>query len=158
MHGVAMIPNKKIERFNKVTKEVFEVFFTEKTIRDIAKNYFKKGYQTQINLQHTNTFIDAYVFSSFIVDRKKGFNPPNTFKNAVDGTWIVGVQLDKNAPESKTVFEAIKKEIFTGFSIEGYFVDQLTKNFNADYTDYLHALNELEKELDLILLENNIKI
>lgn len=158
LHGIAMIPNKMIVRYDEIKKEEYDVFFSEKTVRNIAKNYFKQGYHTKINLQHSDIFIDAYVFMSNIIDRKRGYNPPDAFIDAVDGSWIVGMQLDKNSPHSKTVFENIKKGVFTGFSIEGYFMEQLTQNFNTEYADYLNALDELEKELDAIITEKNIKI
>jgi len=146
--GVAMIPEKIIARYDDATKEEYDVFFSKDTIRTIAQNYFYSGYQHSINLQHSDTFVNAHVWQSFIVDSSIGMNSPKGI-DAPDGTWIVGVQLDKSDTSSQKLWEFIKKGTFTGFSVEGYFINQLTQNFNSQLT--------LEQEIDNALKSLNTK-
>lgn len=152
--GVAMTPDKLIDRLDS-NGNYFKVWFSKETIRQIAQHFFKSGYQHQINLQHTDTMIDAYVYQSYIVDYDKGIFPPKGVGEVNDGTWIVGMKIENNEV-GKKVWDAVKKEIFNGFSIEGYFIDQLTKNFNHQ-EQYNHLLTELEAELDAFITKYNIK-
>jgi len=146
--GVAMIPDKIIPRYDDDTKEEYDVFFSKDTIRTIAQNYFYSGYQHSINLQHSDTFVNAHVWQSYIVDSLMGLNAPNGI-NAPDGTWIVGVQLDKSDTGAQKLWQFIKNGTFTGFSVEGYFINQLTQNFNSELS--------LEEEIDKALKSLNIK-
>ncbi|WP_185217509.1 XkdF-like putative serine protease domain-containing protein [Sphingobacterium mizutaii] len=152
--GVAMTPDKLIDRLDS-NGNYFKVWFSKETIRQIAQHFFKSGYQHQINLQHTDTMIDAYVYQSYIVDYDKGIFPPKGVGEVNDGTWIVGMKIENNEV-GKKVWDAVKKEIFNGFSIEGYFIDTLTKNFNHK-DQYNHLLEELNAELDAFITKYNIK-
>lgn len=152
--GVAMIPDKLIDRIDE-NGNVYQVWFSKDTIREIAQHFFKSGYQHQINLQHTDTMVDAVVFQSYIVDYDKGIYPPKGIGEVNDGTWIVGMKIENNG-NGNIVWNAVKNEVFNGFSIEGYFIDQLTKNFdNKD--NYSTYLNELNAELDAFISKYNIK-
>ncbi|WP_313553009.1 XkdF-like putative serine protease domain-containing protein [Sphingobacterium multivorum] len=146
--GVAMIPDKIIPRFDGVTKEEYDVFFSKDTIRTIAQNYFYSGYQHSINLQHSDTFVNAHVWQSYIVDSAMGLNAPKGIE-AIDGTWVVGVQLDKSDTGAQKLWKFIKDGTYTGFSVEGYFINQLTQNFNSQIT--------LEQEIDNALQALNTK-
>jgi len=146
--GVAMIPDKIIPRYDDATKEEYDVFFSKDTIRTIAQNYFYSGYQHSINLQHSDTFVNAHVWQSYIVDSLMGLNAPHGI-DAPDGTWIVGVQLDRNDANSQKLWKFIKNGTYTGFSIEGYFINQLTSNFDSQLT--------LEQEIDNALKSLNTK-
>lgn len=158
--GVAMVPDTLIPRINEQTKEEYNVWFSKKTVREIAQQFFYKGYQHSVNLQHTDVFVDAHVFQSYIVDVEKGILAPKGISNVPDGSWIVGMKLSQS-PSSNRLWKAIKEEkVFQGFSIEGYFLDLLTKNFNVENfkseDNYLNALRELEAELDSIIKANNL--
>lgn len=146
--GVAMIPDKIIPRYDDATKEEYDVFFSKSTIRTIAQNFFYSGFQHSINLQHSDTFVNAHVWQSYIVDSLMGLNAPHGI-DAPDGTWIVGVQLDKSDNSAKKLWKFIKDGTFTGFSVEGYFINQLTQNFNNQIT--------LEQEIDNALKSLNTK-
>jgi len=146
--GIAMIPDKIIPRYDEATKEEYDVFFSKDTIRTIAQNYFYSGYQHSINLQHSDTFVNAHVWQSFIVDSAMGVNAPKGI-DAVDGTWIVGVQLDRNDAGSQKLWKFIKNGTFTGFSVESYFINEVTQNFNSELS--------LEEEIDKALKSLNIK-
>lgn len=152
--GVAMKPDTLIPREGNK-----DVWFSKDTVRKASINYFQKGYQTKINLQHSNTFITATVFQSVIIDStgKTGFKAPEIFGDIPDGSWIVGLALDKNAPESKTVWNAIKNNVFKGFSIEGFFIEQIEKMNKVHEPTLSELYTELEAELDAIISRYNLK-
>lgn len=153
--GVAMIPDKLIDRLDE-NGNIYKVWFSKDTVRKIAQDFFYQGCQHSVNIQHSDTFVMAHVYQSYIVDEEKGIYPPKGIE-ANDGSWIVGMKLEEDAV-SRKLWEAIKNEVFNGFSIEGYFIDQLTKDFNSIETDEeMIAWAELEAELDEILKKYNIK-
>lgn len=136
--GAAMIPDQLIYRLDKETKEEFEVYFTADTIRQIAQQYFKSGFQSNMNLNHTSVPAKSYIFQSFIVDKAKGLNAPKNI-DAPDGSWIIGVKV-----EDKEVWNDIKAGKMQGFSIEGMFQfleTTFSKQEDTDDSDLLGLMN-----------------
>lgn len=112
--GAAMIPYMNIYRRDEDGKE-YDVFFSADTIRQIAQVYFKKGFQSNLNLDHSATPAKSFVFQSYIVDTEKGMTSPKGL-NLPDGSWVVGVKVEDDA-----VWSDIKAGKQRGFSIEGIF-------------------------------------
>ena len=112
--GAAMIPDLKIFRKDE-SGNGYEVFFSKKTIRQIAQIFFSKGFQKNLNMSHTPTPANSYVFQSYIVDAEKGIHSPKGL-NVPDGSWIVGVKV--TSPE---VWSDVKNGKVKGFSVEGLF-------------------------------------
>jgi hypothetical protein len=69
--GAAMIPDQMIFRKNEKGEE-FNVFFSKDTIRQIAQSFFKRGFQSNMNIEHSKTNADSFIFQSMIVDKSKG--------------------------------------------------------------------------------------
>lgn len=126
--GAAMIPDQMIYRIDKATGEEFEVFFTSDTIREIAQQYFKSGFQKNMNMNHTSVPAKSYIFQSYIVDNSKGVATPKGIE-APDGSWIIGVKVD-----DKDVWNDIKTGKVQGFSIEGMF-EFIEAKFNKEGND-----------------------
>ena len=144
--GAAMIPDQLIYRIDKKTKEEFDVFFSVDTIRQIAQEYFKSGFQKNLNLNHTSVPAKSYIFQSYIVDSSKGIAAPKGV-DVPDGSWIIGVKV-----EDKNVWNEIKSGNIKGFSIEGMFEfiesnfsPQENNNDDVDVMNLLHQLNQLIK-------------
>jgi hypothetical protein len=112
--GPAMIPNLKIYRRNPDGME-YQVYFSEATIRQIAQTFFQKGFQSNINLDHTATPANTYIYQSYITDSTKGINAPKGL-DLPDGSWVVGMKVT-----DQKVWESIKKGERKGFSVEGLF-------------------------------------
>ena len=119
--GAVLIPDKKIPRLNKETNEEYEVFFTKETIRQAQKLFMSSLNNNNHTLEHKEPVQGLTVVESWIKENKKydksnmyGFNMPV-------GTWFVQVSAENN-PE---IWEMIKNKEVRGFSIEGYFTDQL---------------------------------
>jgi hypothetical protein len=112
--GAVMIPDMNIYRRDDDGKEYY-VFFSADTIRQIAQVYFKKGFQSNLNLDHSATPAKSFVFQSYIVDTERGMSSLKGL-NLPDGTWVVGVKVEDDA-----VWTDIKAYKLQGFSVEGIF-------------------------------------
>ena len=120
--GAVLIPDKKIPRLNKETNEEYEVFFTKETIRQAQKLFMSSLNNNNHTLEHKEPVQGLTVVESWIKENNK-FDKSNMygFNNMPIGTWFVQVSAENN-PE---IWEKIKNKEVRGFSIEGYFTDQL---------------------------------
>jgi len=120
--GAVLIPDKKIPRLNKETNEEYEVFFTKETIRQAQKLFMSSLNNNNHTLEHKEPVQGLTVVESWIKENKK-YDKSNMygFNNMPVGTWFVQVSAENN-PE---IWEKIKNKEVRGFSIEGYFTDQL---------------------------------
>jgi hypothetical protein len=53
---------------------------------------------------------------SLLIDRKRGVNPPDSFKNMTDGSWYVSYKVNNDM-----LWDEIKQGTYTGFSWQGFF-------------------------------------
>jgi hypothetical protein len=140
--GIAMKANERIYRNSEEFGE-YECFFSPETIREIAQVFFKNGFNNNINLEHSETNAEAFVFQSFIIDNEKGINSPKGL-NAKDGDWVIGLKCTNDE-----IFN-ILKSTNAGFSVEGVF-QMLEADFSHQIEDeesilnaYFHALNKIK--------------
>jgi hypothetical protein len=118
--GPALIPDKRILRIDEFTGEQYEVYFTADTIRKAAERYMKEERTNQHTYEHEVPVSDLTVVESWLIEdttRDKaalyGFKLP-------EGTWMLSVKVNNEA-----VWNQVKDDKVRGFSIEGYFVDQV---------------------------------
>ena len=105
----------------------------------------QKGFQNNMNLDHTKTSAGSFIFQSYITDAAMGLNAPKGLESLPDGTWIVGSKVT-----DKTVWNSIKSGERNGFSVEGvfeFFQPDKSKNDVAD-AEVMELLNSLNKMLD----------
>lgn len=154
--GPVMVPNKKILRFNEDTKEYYNCIFSEKTIRECASMYLKHSNHLYANLDHENNYMTGiHVSESWIVedpelDKSKALK----FENVNKGDWFMTYKV-----EDVQLWNFIKTNGFTGFSIEGYF-SNFEKLINEDYkTSFiLSVLNsDLNDDDKSFIISNTIK-
>lgn len=114
--GPAMIPDTPIYR-NDANGQYY-VVFDANTINKIAYRFFKKGYQSNINLMHEQGSVvtDSVFYESWVVDRTKGKMPLAAFKDLPDGTWFLTAKINDPA-----VWAMVKSGEYKGFSVEGLF-------------------------------------
>ena len=144
--GAAMIPNLKIFRKDE-SGNGYEVFFSKDTIRKTAQIFFSKGFQGNLNISHSATPANSYVFQSYIVDNEKGINSPSSI-DAPDGSWVIGVKVQDEA-----VWNDIKSGKVKGFSVEGLFnltPAKIKQEHSKQDSEELELLNLL-KEINSIL-------
>jgi hypothetical protein len=115
--GPIMLSDVPIFRSDSTYGDYY-VVFTKETIFKIAQKFFKKGYQSNVNLMHSP---DAQVegvtmFESFITDESRGIQPMKGFEDAPDGSWFGSFKVD-----NEVVWNDVKEGKFKGFSVEGLF-------------------------------------
>lgn len=129
--GPAMVPNETIYRYDPEKDEEFYVYFSKDTIRKLAEKYMKDGKLKNIDVEHNNIRVDAYVVESWIIEgnNDKAYN--NYSKDeAPEGTWMVSVKIN-----DEKLWEDIKNNPFgvKGFSVEGSFLSKYGKQSKDDY-------------------------
>jgi hypothetical protein len=114
--GALMLADTPIYR-NDSNGEYY-VTFTKATIEKIAQKFFKKGYQSNVNLMHDgDKQVDGVtMFESFIVDSERGIQAMKGFEDAPEGSWFGSFKV-----ENEEVWSKIKSGEFKGFSVEGIF-------------------------------------
>jgi hypothetical protein len=139
--GAALIPNKKIYRVNEKTKEEFEIFFSEQTVRQAMELFFKKGNQSKATQEHAKSIDGMTVVESWLIEDKVhdksvkyGFNLPK-------GTWMISMKVDNDQ-----VWNDVKEGKVKGFSIEGFFADKLeTSMEEKEKSEIIEQLKSLLK-------------
>lgn len=96
----------------------YYVVFTKDTIKKIAQKYFKRGYQSNVNLMHdSGQVLDGLtMFESWIVDEKRGIKAMKGFEDVNDGSWFGSFKVD-----NEEAWQMIKDGKVKGFSVEGIF-------------------------------------
>lgn len=138
--GPIMLADSPIYRRDDVYGEYY-VAFSKETIAKIVQKFFKKGYQNNINLEHSQDFQveGVTLFESFISDKERGIMPMKGFEDAPWGSWFGSMFVDNEG-----VWNEIKNGTFKGFSVEGIF-NYLPKTSKEDV-----IMNEIYKILDEI--------
>lgn len=123
--GPAMVPGKLIPRKDE-NGDLYYVYFTKDTIKNIAYKAMKDKVIDRVNIEHEpGKFVDdVYLVESWIVtdpetDKAKAFG-----LNPVEGTWMTMYKVD-----NLDVWEGyVKPGLVKGFSIEGFFSEELIKS------------------------------
>ena len=127
--GVALIPEKKIYRFDEKTKEEYYVYFSKETIKRASELYLKKGNQSNANLEHSKFTLNGTIVESWIVEDLEKDKTALYGIDAPVGSWVVAMKIEDEEQWKMC------KENGSGFSIEGMFDEKvtLTKNENMDF-------------------------
>lgn len=112
LYGPFLIPNKLIYRHDEKMGEYY-VRFSKEEIEKIATKFNEDLNNKNINFQHTDQKVEAFVASNWMIegeqDKSKnlGFDLP-------EGTWFGGVKVKDEAFWS----EKVKTDEVKGFSVE----------------------------------------
>ena len=112
--GALMIADLPIYRRDE--DEEYYVSFSAAEIKKIVQRFFKKGYQSKVNVEHATPVDGVYMFESFIIDREKGIMPPKGFEDISNGSWFGSFKVDNDK-----IWNEVKAGTFKGFSVEGLF-------------------------------------
>ena len=130
IYSVAMRPNVLIPR-KEINGEPAMVFYSEETVYDLQKNFFKNNSHNGATINHDgNVRNDMYIFESWIV-----------VDSIRDKASVLGLDVIKGdlvmaqSVENPEVWADIKSGKLTGFSIEAYLEPVLTENKNIEMTD-----------------------
>ena len=134
--GPLMLADTPIYRKDSERGEYY-VVFDAATIKKIVQKFFKQGNQHNVNAEHSVAIDGVFMFESYLIDRKRGVNPPKGYEDVPDGSWFGSFKV-----ENDEVWNA--RDSFSGFSVEGMF--GLEKE-----TDLEVELSALAKDLEIIL-------
>ena len=120
--GPLMIPNKLILRVDE-NQEPFYVYFSEKTIADVARKMMQEKKLDSVNLEHNQEeLVDGHLVETWLVEDPEkdkqqvyGFDFPK-------GTWMGQYKI-----ENTEVWNMVKQGKLKGFSIEGFFADRFVQ-------------------------------
>lgn len=130
--GPALIPDKEIPRFDDLTGEEYDVYFSQDTVKKASELYMKHNRTNEHTFEHQTPVDNVHVVESWIVE------DPNVDKSKTygmtmpKGTWMVRVQCANDE-----MWQQVKNGSIRGFSIEGYFIDrveQMSKRTIGDMT------------------------
>lgn len=112
--GVFMLADTKIYRRDENGE--YYVVFSKEILRQIAQNFLRNGYNTNVDLQHDFNYIDGvYLQELFVKDVERGIDP-KAFANVPDGSLFCTYHI-----ENEEVWQKVKDGTFTGYSLEGIF-------------------------------------
>ena len=97
----------------------YYVAFSANTILKIMQKYFRKGFQSNVNVMHNGqlTLDDVTLFESFQSDEKRGIPPMKGFEDTPWGSWFGSMVVNNE----QVWEEQVKTGLLKGFSVEGIF-------------------------------------
>jgi hypothetical protein len=113
--GPAMLADVPIYRRDDQMGEYF-VTFSKDTVKTIARKFYAKGFQNNVNIGHdpNQTQEGVTFFLSWIKDSAKGM--VGLQGDYPEGTWFLGAQVD-----NPSVWNDVTTGKVKGFSVEGLF-------------------------------------
>lgn len=113
--GLVLEPNKPVYR--NENGEEFYIEFDEKTVKELAYNFFKQNYHQQTSIEHGKDAVKGVTFveSWTVLDPEKDKSTAYGMELS-KGSWVVGLKIDDE--------ELWKKYIETG-DVQGFSVDGL---------------------------------
>ena len=146
--GAALVPNKKILRRN--AEGEYYIFFSKETVRRASELFLMKGNQSNSTLEHEVdvqglTVVESWIIEDSVNDKSRKYN-----MSLPIGTWMISVKCNNEEIWN----DYVKTGAVKGFSIEGFFTDNLDEKPLESIEEYsseeLAALETL-KELTEIL-------
>lgn len=116
--GPIMLADTPIFRSDAAYGDYY-VAFTANTILKIMQKYFRKGFQSNVNMMHNGqlTLSDVTLFESFQSDEKRGIMPMKGFEDSPWGSWFGSMVVNNE----QVWEEEVKTGNLKGFSVEGLF-------------------------------------
>lgn len=127
------------------------VKFTKENIEKLVKKWSKNNFNRNVNLQHTDKMVDAFVREYWIVEDTNMDKINNYIKNVPQGSLVGVIEIE----DEKFWKDYIKTGILNGFSIE-IIPDNLIKDkvkLKAELSD-----NQIKDSLYEILFKNDSSI
>jgi len=147
--GAALVPGRMIYRNGGKDTDGYYVHFSEATVRRASELFFIKSNHINATLEHDAplekmTIVESWIIEDPEVDKSKlyGMSLPK-------GTWMISMKVE----DEEVWEEQVKKNLVSGFSIEGFFMNRAKLGLSVD-SDEIEAENELKKVRDIIQKNN----
>lgn len=136
LYGPFLIPDMLIYRRNPDGEEYY-VKFKKEQIESIANKFNKDRNSNNINFQHSELTVDAYVAENWIIsgeDKSKGlgFDLP-------EGTWFGGVKVE----DQKFWNTEVSNDVVKGFSVE------IMADLELELSNIKNKQTQMENEIKL---------
>ena len=118
--GAALIPDKHIPRYDELTDEEYDVYFSKDTVKLASEIYMKHSRTNEHTLEHESVVEDVHVVESWLVENPEMDKSKHYGMAMPEGTWMVRVRVDNDE-----MWQQVKDGSIRGFSIEGYFIDKV---------------------------------
>jgi negative regulator of replication initiation len=140
--GLVLEPNKLVPRCDPVTKEMYNVYFSAETIKEVAYNFQKNGYQSNSTIEHSGNKLEGVSFvETWTVENPKIDKSVNFGLEYPKGTWVAMMRVDSDDVWEKYV----KTGLVKGFSIDAG-VNFKEVNFNNQLNNKLEMNTQDEQE------------
>ena len=124
----ALIPEKRIYRYDPQTNEEYYVYFSEETVRKLSQNFLISGNHINTTEEHMNPIKGVHLIYSWIVENKEDqLITKYGFKDIPVGTWAVSYKIVNDDIKAK-----IKSGEITGVSIEAWLSERLDEHLRID--------------------------
>jgi len=147
--GLALIPNKPIYRRSEDRE--YYVYFSRETVRRVAEKFIIDNNTNNATLEHTLQTNGVSVVESWIVEDPDKDKTSLYNLNAVQGSWAVVMRIFND-----DVWDDVKKGVYKGLSIEGYFADKMPRP-QESINEELSKIEEEEAETILSKVKAIIK-
>ena len=118
--GAALIPDKNIPRYDELSDEEYDVFFSQDTVKLASELFLKTNRTNEHTFEHQEKVDGVSVVESWIVDDPDMDKSKHYGMSMPVGTWMVRVHVGNDE-----MWEQVKEGSIRGFSIEGFFVDSV---------------------------------
>lgn len=137
-----MIADLPIYRRDETHGEYMCVFRKD-TIEQIVQKFSKNNLNNSVNKNHdANQKVEGvYLYQSFIINSDMGINTPKGFDKLADGSWFGFYKIENDA-----VWSDVKKGVFKGVSVEGFFDSELLEA-KSDMQILLEQIENLTAQL-----------
>lgn len=122
--GLVLEPNKPVYR--NQNGEEFNIVFKEDTVKELAHNFFKAGFQKNSTIEHEEaikgvTFVESWIVENPTIDKSTnfGFSYPK-------GSWVASMKVDSDEIWN----EYVKTGKVLGFSVDAMIDLKELKNIN----------------------------
>jgi len=139
--GVVMLADTPIYR--QMDEDEFYVTFTPDIIEKMAFKYMKNQFTKNVNIEHDENkqVGGVYLVESYLFDETRGVKIPEYLGEITNGSWIATFKID-----NKEVWQKIKNNDFSGFSLEGNFGLSLSFNDNKEIIEKNSLLLKLSND------------
>lgn len=118
--GPALIPEKNIPRYDEMSDEEYDVFFSKETVKLASELFLKSNRTNEHTFEHQEKIDGVSVVESWLVEDPEMDKSKHYGMSMPVGTWMVRVHVG-----NEDMWKSVKDGEIRGFSIEGYFVDSI---------------------------------
>ena len=148
--GAVLIPEKQIPRYDQELNEEYLVYFSKDTIKKAQELFMSSLNNNNTTYEHKVPIDGLSVVESWIKeDEKFDKSSQYGFKNMPTGTWFVKMKVNNDE-----VWQKVKDKSVRGFSIEGYFTDNLIEASMHDFTTK-KLFEDLENKIEIVGVMDN---